>query len=57
MWFVPGFGETAVFFAGGVAAPDVALGFVKLQNAPDLFIKIGVSLPESFGDLLVNGGF
>ena len=44
MWFVPGFGETAVFFAGGVAAPDVALGFVKLQNAPDLFIKIGVSL-------------
>ena len=47
--------DAAVFFAGGNAAPDMALGLVDIQYLFDLQIQRPVELGQALRDVLVYG--
>ena len=46
-----------VFFPGGDAAADVALGLVLIQHLLDLQVQRPVKQRQPLGDILVDGGF
>ena len=46
-----------VFFPGGSAAPEVALGLVAVQDLPDAGIQRRIAGPQPLGQILVDGGF
>ena len=47
----------AVFLFGGKTAPYMPLGFVFVQNMPRLRRKAAVDMGQTFGHILVDGGF
>ena len=46
-----------VFFSGGLAAPDVPLLFVQIQNGSDLLIQKPVIFLQSLGKIFVDRRF
>ena len=47
----------AVFFAGGDATPNMALGFVDVQDLLDLQVQRPVELGQPFGDIFMHGSY
>ena len=54
-WDLPLF--SLVFFTGGHATADVALGLVFFQNLLGLQVQLPVELRQPLGDILMHCGF
>ena len=46
-----------IFFPGGNAAAEMALGFIDLQNLLDLEVKATVEFGQTFAQILMYSGF